>query len=553
MSKGKNAIEIIAFLVIFLIIFWQVQEIVSPDWDWPEENYRVATSVSGVYAEPTNSLDILWLGTSHMQCGVAPMLVYQNTGVHSYNLATTMQSMALSYGRLKTAFQKQKPKVVFLDVSSLYFSKNNVILKNIWKQTIESIPWNAIADRLYIFRIYYEVLQEICGSADISVFDCLLPIIQNHYSINDLDFDDYSNVIYEIPSYRKGHTLQSEIAPAWSYWAGNWDDLRTEYIRREKDSQLANEEYVSSCEQMQENLAYNLKWLDEIQILCNENECELVLVKIPVNASPTQYSGYWNMEKHQGVIEVASERGLEFIDLNYEEVNIDWNTDTMDYGVHLNELGAIKVSQYMSNYISEKYNSLLKKNRKDDASWLKDLEAYEIEQNYCLLQLDEDVEHYLWTVRTNGYSILLAVSDTLVGTWTDDKKEMVSKLTGINEDYLCLDHEAYVGYFDNGSAIYEENNALSCEYSGTLSNGTQFTLSSKGWYEGGGASICIGDEKYDTNDVGLQIVVYDRKLGCVIDVSLLNVYENTPFILKENKDYKEMFYKSLLDFLKEKF
>ena len=65
-----------------------------------------------------NSVDVLFLGTSHVGKGISPMKIYENTGIKSYNLFTSMQGVESSFFLLENALKRQQPKVVFLDVSS---------------------------------------------------------------------------------------------------------------------------------------------------------------------------------------------------------------------------------------------------------------------------------------------------------------------------------------------------------------------------------------------------------------------------------------------------
>ena len=69
--------------------------------------------------------------------------------------------------------------------------------------------------------------------------------------------------------------------------------------------------------------------------------------------SPANY----NKETHRAIQEWADEHGVEFLDLNLntDEVGIDWATDTNDAGDHMNYEGSMKVSAYMADYLRENY------------------------------------------------------------------------------------------------------------------------------------------------------------------------------------------------------
>ena len=125
MSKVKTISRAAAFFLVFALLFIRVQRLVTPNWDWPDYGERMKKAICGVYPEKKNTMDVFWLGTSHMQYGVSPMQVYRATNIRSYNLATAGQPLLLSYHRLKSAFKEQSPKVVILDASACFYVTSN--------------------------------------------------------------------------------------------------------------------------------------------------------------------------------------------------------------------------------------------------------------------------------------------------------------------------------------------------------------------------------------------------------------------------------------------
>ena len=88
------------------------------------------------------------------------------------------------------------------------------------------------------------------------------------------------------------------------------------------------------------------------------------------------------MSKHNGVERVASELGVDYVDLNLGDaatsIGIDWSTDSLDGGDHLNYSGAEKVSTYLGAYLKETYGLT---DHRDDTSystvWNASLTQYE--------------------------------------------------------------------------------------------------------------------------------------------------------------------------------
>lgn len=101
-------------------------------------------------------------------------------------------------------------------------------------------------------------------------------------------------------------------------------------------------------------------YMDKINRLCQENGAELMLISAP---SPKNF----NYSRHNAIEKYAAEKGYKYLDLNMklDEVGIDWSTDSLDGGDHLNFRGAIKCSDYLSTYLSEQYT--LPDHRGEDA------------------------------------------------------------------------------------------------------------------------------------------------------------------------------------------
>lgn len=88
----------------------------------------------------------------------------------------------------------------------------------------------------------------------------------------------------------------------------------------------------------------NLSYLERIIALCDEYGAKLIFVSFPTRTS-------WHGAKHNSAQEVAEQYGIEFLDLNTEDLGIDWETESRDGGQHLNNSGAKKVSLYLAEYL----------------------------------------------------------------------------------------------------------------------------------------------------------------------------------------------------------
>ena len=99
-------------------------------------------------------------------------------------------------------------------------------------------------------------------------------------------------------------------------------------------------------------------YLEGIKDLCDTHGTKLLLVTAPSPANHT-------MQRHNEVQTLADNLGVPYLDLNLntEELGIDWNLDTLDGGDHINYNGCRKVTVYLQQYLQAHYT--LPDRRKD--------------------------------------------------------------------------------------------------------------------------------------------------------------------------------------------
>ena len=99
-------------------------------------------------------------------------------------------------------------------------------------------------------------------------------------------------------------------------------------------------------------------YLEGIKDLCDTHGTKLLLMTAPSPANHT-------MQRHNAVQALADNLGVPYIDLNLntEELGIDWNLDTLDGGDHINYNGCRKVTVYLQQYLQAHYT--LPDRRKD--------------------------------------------------------------------------------------------------------------------------------------------------------------------------------------------
>lgn len=143
--------------------------------------------------------------------------------------------------------------------------------------------------------------------------------------------------------------------------------------------------YMFETEEKQKIPDRVIQYMESIMDLCKEHNTSLFLLSTP---SPLNY----NYRKHNSIASYAKENGLDYLDMNLklQEIGIDWKTDSLDKGDHLNVSGAEKVTRYLGKYLGEQYE--LPDHRKEEkySQWRKELEEY-----------NKKADEYLKSIRGN--------------------------------------------------------------------------------------------------------------------------------------------------------
>lgn len=469
------------------------------------------------------------------------MHIYEETGIRSYNLATSGQPTALSYERLKAALANQSPKLVILDASALFFGKVSNGDEGQWRKVMNSIPWSHFMDRWNGAKTYVEEKKLEMDS----IIDWLIPLLRFHTNyLTDKDDDDIELEDEALPYYRKGHVLRGIRTAAGAYWGGTFEDMLQEYVERNKVSKNGTD-YSA---QLQESLSDNEEKLKKIKDLCDENQCELILTKIPVHTSYL-YSGHWSREKHEAVAQLADHLNIQFIDLNDFDL-IDWQNDSIDGGRHMNVRGAMKVSTFLGEWLLENYEFAPEADVQLKKDWDAQLQIYKSEEKYALLQAETDFKEYLSTVKEGDYTLLAAVADTIGYQWGDELEGLFQDVTGAEISMQGKSNWAYVNVSSDGVLLDEKADSLTCSCRGKLQDGRRYSVTSKGYYVGSGASITIDGVEYVSTGRGIRFVVYDNELGCVVDSVTFDTHSDGLGASRNNYAYWDAFYEKIVNRVK---
>lgn len=268
------------------------------------------------YDEKPNSLDVLFIGDSNFYRGIMPTVIWKETGITSYVIASPSQTTWVAYYQLKQALEYQKPKLVILEANQIYEKvkvRQERMVRYVNSMKADSIRMDAATDPSFQLTDEYQ-------------FQVLQDIMNGQLAEFKRVMTNEEKTTEEAINY-KGFILNVKKVP----YTGNTNFMDTNRVGYGIDY-----DYVS--------------YFDDFIQLCWDNDIEVLLVKGP---DATE----WSNEGHNITQDFADAEGVPFFDFNTDlrDVTIDWENDTYDGGTHLNVFGAEKVSKDFAHYLKENY------------------------------------------------------------------------------------------------------------------------------------------------------------------------------------------------------
>lgn len=331
--KMKYAIRIVAFILIFGLIFGAISKIVTVPSD-----YRNYQWVAGFYEEEKDSLDAVYVGSSNCYSFWNPMTAWNEYGIAVWPYATNGMLFEATEYIIKEAQKKQPDAVYIVNINTICDPDRNLSRIH-WNVDYMPFSFNKMA---LVHR-----LSDVCGLSLSESMECYIPMIRYHSRWNALEKQDFT---YEVDG-MKG-------AASYGTYLKKSVDVTEQYVVSDKE--------ISLTEEM-------LATLDSLLDYCDKEELEVLFVTVPraeddENAVPMFHAAN----------KVIEERGYKTLYLteSLDEMHLDMTTDYYNFR-HTNIHGSIKYTRYLSEYLIENYGFEDKRENKQYSSWNKGWKKYE--------------------------------------------------------------------------------------------------------------------------------------------------------------------------------
>ncbi len=367
---NKNLIlHILTVLVTAVVLAFLMGEVTRPKF-YNDNYWPLDVTYESFYEMEKDTVDVLFLGSSHAISAFSPQELYDATGIRSFNLGSEEQSLLISYYWLKEALRFQHPKAVVLDTIvcfPLTETPYNCSEPSI-RKSLDPMKWSSV--KLEAVSAIHRL------DAEQTFASYVFPVIRYHSRWRDLVPNDFRLW----PSQRtdlKGYAVLSE-------------DYNEEDYKPLTDTNA------------QPSVMHGLmrQYLEQITKLCKDNEIQLILVNTPYTECSAPI--------HAAVQVYAREQELTYIDYNeasvYETLDFDFAHDMADAG-HANTSGAAKLTAHIAKVLVESGIQPIRDNQ------------YENSRAYCLRQIKNanlyrirDYDTYMHSFDRNDYLIFVTGS-----------------------------------------------------------------------------------------------------------------------------------------------
>ncbi len=294
MSKKMNLkriIYLIGFIILIFCIIIGLGFIFEPKSNTKEAGMRIARA-RGFYGEPENSLDVVGIVNSDLYYAINPLWMYEDYGFTSYMAAEELQTTFQAYDLLKDILENQSPKLVVYEVNELFLRSGVFELGDLISHRINK----------------------------------LLPASEYHTRWKSLKSYDFKN---------EKQPLKTTTMKGFNY------------SLRQAEFKLSDYDDESTIDTMSRIDKY---YLNKIMDLCESKGIKVIFLTTWAPAD-------WSEARSEYVTKLAKQLGVDYYDFNTKEyqdlVGLDYTTDFMDYGNHMNLQGARKMTDWLGKTISE--------------------------------------------------------------------------------------------------------------------------------------------------------------------------------------------------------
>lgn len=460
----KTAVTFAGGALILCLLLWHVNHVLSVKYD--DGIY----SVTQFYELEEDTVDVLVLGSSHAYMSFNTGLLWREHGISSYVLTASAQPIWNSYYYLKEAIKTQTPRLIVLEGYRLLEEEDYLDAGYVIKSTY-GLKWSK--NRL-------DAIKASAPQEDWPGY--ILGYTQYHDRYEELSEEDF--------------TLRKE-AEKYETWKGFELGMSTQSMGQPDFGECTG--YTELTEKTE-------KYYRGILELAQEHGIPIMVIIAPYGGMTEDDQKIFHTAQ-----KIAQEYQVPFFNYNLmeDELYIDYATDMFNTS-HLNGKGSCKFTSHWGEYIVGHYE--IPDHRGDPAydSWERNAEYLDALMEDVNLQETVDAARIPAYLVRDNYEIFLSV-DGYCQTEEEAVKGVLGEL-GISDT-----QGGGLWYFTGGNNLaWSSGSGEDSRYFETDRHdfGLERVQTGDGGYEN---AIVIDNQRYQTVDNGINVVVFDSVTGIVAD------------------------------------
>ena len=314
-------IKILAVIIIVVPLFNYFGSLYKSAADKNVINAFTKQRFDDFYALEENSLDMVFLGSSHSYCTFDPEIIDSGLNLNSFQMGTPLQHSDTSYYELKEILKTQHPEYVVMEV---YW--------DVLDDKFDLQQANSFFEVLKSEDIKNEYIKDVFPLAD-KVKYYLLPIRyqQSYFAYEGSQMEKEIENKYGVTK-KQGEVQQGEeYYRSKGYVYSNQLMISTEYDTTNQFRNFDGKDFEINSTQR--------KYIEKIVKLCKDENIQLIFVTAPVANVSMSYIKNYDLV-HNAVAAMAAENGVPYIDYNIENEKRDMLTnENFRDDAHLNHSG----------------------------------------------------------------------------------------------------------------------------------------------------------------------------------------------------------------------
>ncbi len=306
--KVSNIFIRLGFVMIFVLIIGQLDTLLSM------KTYHGIMQNRAMYAQPEDTVDVVFLGSSHIHCDVNTALLWDDYGIAGFDYSAAEQPIWITYYYLKEFCKYQDPELVVIDLYSI--ARFGDGFNEFW------MPDNVYGMNFSLNKA--QLMFDACDQEQINKYFPSFAGYHNRYA--ELEDKDYEllDISEEDLAEFKGYTPYYDLTIGLSPCLGVTD--KTPIPKKSKE------------------------YLQKIIDYTKEHEIELMLIVNPYPSTVEDEKIYNSIE------EMARDNGVDYVNMNKFTDVMGLNTqEHYNDDSHLNFQGSCVFSSYLGSYIKDNY------------------------------------------------------------------------------------------------------------------------------------------------------------------------------------------------------